>query len=112
MPRDYKVYLDDILEAIVKIKTYTADISGGRVRQGRQNLGRGGPEPGKSSARRSSNCRWNLNPPIRTWNGKRSVIFATSSFINTFGIDLDIIGDIIRNKVPALEQKVKSLLEE
>ena len=27
MPRDYKVYLDDILQAIAKIREYTAGLS-------------------------------------------------------------------------------------
>lgn len=110
MPRDYKVYLEDMAEAIAKIHDYLS--------------GLGWPEASKDPKTHDAVVRnleiigeaaKNLPPEFKDtepnidWRkigGFRDILAH-----QYFGIDDAIIGDIIENKLPALESVVRKALE-
>ncbi|KPL01927.1 MAG: hypothetical protein AMJ73_09490 [candidate division Zixibacteria bacterium SM1_73] len=111
MPREYKAYLKDILEAVRKIKKYTENISvddfvkdeliqDGVVRnleiigEAVKNL----PEDIKSS---KSQVEW------KKIAGLRDILIH-----GYFGIDADIVWDVVENKIPELRQKILQILSE
>ena len=110
MPRDYKVFLEDILEAIRKIgdytgghslQTFTADertfdavirnleIIGEAVKQIPEHIHSQRPE-----------VEW-----------KRMARLRDILIHQYFGVDAQIVWDIVQNKLPPLEQAIKSLLQ-
>ena len=111
MPRDYQVYLEDILEAAAKIRGYTADVDlktfladGKTIDAVVRNLEIIGEAvkhlPEEVRSRR----------PETDWKkmaGLRDILIHAY-----FSIDLEIIWDIVKNKIPPLEQQVKTMLEE
>lgn len=111
MPRDYRVYLDDILDAIAKIESYVAgqdwaaasrdsktfdavvrnlEIIGEAVK----NL----PKDLKSST---------PGPEWRKIGGLRDILAH-----QYFGIDSAIIGDVVENKLASLKEAALWLLDE
>ena len=111
MPREYRSYLRDIKISIEKIEKYTVDLSfeqfiedeliqDGVVRnleiigEAVKNI----PEDIKDSE------------PEIDWKkiaGLRDILIHAY-----FGIDVDIVWDIVKNKVPKLKKKVLELIEE
>jgi len=111
MPRDYKVYLEDIVEAIRKIRSYTANLSlqtfssdvktfDAAIRN-LEIIGeaiKGVPEDVRS---RYTDVEW------KKIAGLRDILIH-----EYFGVDVEIIWDIIQNKLPVLESQIKRMLEE
>lgn len=111
MPRDYRVYLDDMLEAAGRIREYTSgmtpdDLAGDRrsldaVVRNLEVIGeaaKGVPEEVRSKH------------PAVDWKkiaGLRDILIH-----QYFGIDIDIIWDVVRNKLPVLEERVRRILAE
>jgi uncharacterized protein with HEPN domain len=110
MPRDYKLYLEDILSAIEKIQTYTqgANVSDletnpmllDAVLYNLQIIGESAKHLPDELKSQSDQIEW------RKIAGMRDVIAH-----EYFGISLEIIWDILENKLPDLEVEVKNLLE-
>jgi len=111
MPRDYKVYLEDIVEAIGKIRSYTASLSlqtfssdvktFDAVIRNLEIIGeaiKGVPEDVRS---RYTDVEW------KKIAGLRDILIH-----EYFGVDVEIIWDIIQNKLPVLERQIKRMLEE
>jgi uncharacterized protein with HEPN domain len=111
MQRDCRVYLQDILEAIGKIRRFTAGLS---------------PESFSADAKTMDAVIRNLeivgeaarNVPddIRSKHPQiewRRVVALRNILIHRyFGVDTEVIWDIIQNKLPVLENQTKSILEE
>jgi uncharacterized protein with HEPN domain len=111
MPRDYKVYLEDIVEATRKIRSYTTSLSlqtfssdmrtFDAVIRNLQIIGeavKGVPEDVRS---RYTEVEW------KKIVGLRDILIH-----EYFGVDVEIIWDIIQNKLPVLESQIKRMLEE
>ena len=110
MPRDYKVYLEDILHAIAKVREYTAGFSQGDfARDGKtfdaviRNLEViGEAVKAVPEAIRSQH-------PEADWKkmaGLRDLLIH-----RYFGINVEIVWDIIQNKLPALEEQIRRFLK-
>jgi uncharacterized protein with HEPN domain len=111
MPRDYRVYLEDILTAIGKIKRYTEGLSKQGFAADDKTIDavvRNLEVIGEAVKQLPADMR-SQEPGIE-WQkiaGLRDVLIH-----QYFGVDVDILWDIIENKLPALEVAVTSLMPE
>lgn len=111
MPRDYQVYLDDILESAARIREYTSGaeyeefIEDGKtidaVVRNLEIIGETVKHLPEDVRSRHPEVDW------KKIAGLRGILIH-----EYFGIDLEIIWDIVKNKVPPLERRVKSMLAE
>lgn len=111
MPRDYNVYLEDIVEAIAKIHRYTTNLSQEGFTKDEKTLDavvRNLEVIGEAVKKVPAKIR-SKHPEVE-WKriaGLRDILIH-----EYFGIDVEIIWDIVQNKLPVLEQQVKQLLSE
>ena len=109
MPREYKAYLRDILEAIDKIERYTKNISfedfsdneliqDGVIRN-LEIIGEAVKNLPDDIKKDYPEVDW------RKIAGLRDILIHAY-----FGVDLEVIWDIVRNKVPELKEMVKKIL--
>ena len=111
MPRDIKLYLEDILVAIEKINAYTDGTTFDQISQRGilldavlHNL----EIIGEAAKHMPDDLR--LNYPQIEWRkiaGFRDVVVH-----EYFGISLEIVWDILKNKLPELHQQIIKLLDE
>jgi uncharacterized protein with HEPN domain len=111
MPRDYKVYLDDILEAIAWIRIYTTGLTYESFQDDRKTVDavvRNLEIIGEAVKQIPERIR-DQHPDI-DWKkiaGLRDILIH-----NYFGIDLELIWDILQNKLDPLEERVNQMLSE
>jgi len=109
MPREYKAYLRDILEAIDKIERYTKNISfedfsdneliqDGVIRN-LEIIGEAVKNLPDDIKKDYPEVDW------RKIAGLRDILIHAY-----FGVDLEVIWDIVKNKVPELKEMVKKIL--
>jgi uncharacterized protein with HEPN domain len=109
MPRDYKVYLEDMLEAIQKIHRYMKGISFEDFAQDEKTVDavvRNLEILGEAVKQIPDSLR--LEYPQVDWSriaGLRDILIH-----QYFGIDLTIVWDIVENKLPALEPQISQIL--
>jgi uncharacterized protein with HEPN domain len=111
MPRDYKVYLEDIVEAIRKIQFFTSDLSlqtfssdvktFDAVIRNLEIIGEASKRVPEEVRSKYPNVEW------RKTAGLRDILAH-----EYFGVDKEIIWDVIHNKLPVLEKQIKQMLEE
>ena len=111
MPKAYRVYLDDILESIEKIEKYTKDISYKEFIQNTllidgvtRNLGIIGEAVKNIPAeikRKYPNVEW-----------KKIAVLMDILIHEYSGINLEIIWDIVVNKVLELKNSAKKIIED
>jgi uncharacterized protein with HEPN domain len=111
MSREYKHYLEDILTAIERIQSYLKDVqkegflnSNLRVDATLHNL-----EIIGEAAKSIPNAIRERHPEIewRKITGLRDIVAH-----EYFGIDLEIIWDIVQNKLPELDLQIAAILKE
>ena len=111
MPRDSRVYLEDILDATRKIKTYTGGLSKTEFLQDEKTLDavvRNLEVIGEAVKKLPEDLR--AKHPALEWKkmaGLRDILIH-----EYFGLDAEIVWDIIQNKVPALDREVRTMLKD
>ncbi len=111
MPRDSRVYLEDILEATRKITTYTGSLSKTAFLEDEKTLdavirnleviGEAVKKLPEDLRAQHSGVEW------KKIAGLRDILIH-----EYFGLDAEIVWDIVRNKVPALDREVRTILNE
>ena len=110
MPKDYKVFLEDILEAIQKIRDYTDGLSLQAFTSDAKTLDaviRNLEIIGEAAKQIPQHIR-SLRPEVE-W--KRIGRLRDILIHQYFGVDTQIIWDIVQNKLTPLEQAIRALLE-
>lgn len=108
MPRDYKVYLDDMIVAIEKVRRYTAGMAFESFSKDEKTLDAvirnleviGEAAKSVPDAVRAKHPEMDL----RKIGGLRDILIH-----EYFGVDLEILWDVIQNKLPVLEQQVREI---
>jgi len=110
MQRDYRIYLKDILSSISKIDEYVGDFSfqdlikdSMRVDAVVRNLeiiGEAAKHVPEDIRKKYSFVDW------RKISALRDILIH-----EYFGVDFDILWDIVKNKIPILKNDVKKILE-
>jgi len=109
MPRDYKVYLEDMLEAIQKIHRYMEGLSFESFALEEKTVDavvRNLEILGEAVKQIPDSLR--LEYPQVDWSriaGLRDILIH-----QYFGIDLTIVWDIVENKLPTLELQINQIL--
>jgi len=110
MPKDFKVYLDDIIESTAKIKSYIAGMSFDdflnddktidAVLRNLEIIGEAAKRIPEKIRQKRSDIEWHKV------SGLRNLLIHQYS-----GLDLEIVWQIITQKLPLFEQQIKNILE-
>src|SRR3989304_6206803 len=108
MPRDYKVYVDDVLTSIHKIKVYTKGLSKKRFLGDEKTIDavvRNLEIIGEAIKKIPENIRSKYpNVEWRKITGLRDILVH-----EYFGVDAEIIWDIVHNKIPELDKEIQQI---
>ena len=110
MPRDYRLFLDDIIAAITKIREYTTDLDySGFAKDSKTQdaIVRNLEIIGEAARRLPEPLR--LKAPEIEWRkivGLRNILAH-----EYFGVSLPVVWDIVQNKIDPLESGCRKLLD-
>ena len=110
MSRDPRVYLEDVLESIRRIKAYVSGINReslgadelrlDAVVRNLEVIGEAVKQLPEDVTQRQSHIEW------RKIAGLRDILIH-----HYFGIDVGIIWDVVQNKLPDFERQIRSMLD-
>ena len=108
MPRDYEVYLEDILQAITKIRQYTAGLSPAAFAGDAKTLDAvvRNLEVIGEAAKTIPEAIRSEHPEV-DW--KKLVGLRNILIHEYFGVDAELIWDIIQNKLASLEEQIRAM---
>ena len=111
MHRDYRVYLEDILEAAGAAREFVTGMGKDELNKDRRTrdavvrnleiIGEAVKKLPPQTKRSHPEVEW------KKIAGLRDILVH-----DYFGIDMDIVWDVVQNKLPALTEQVRSILEE
>ena len=111
MHRDYRVYLEDILEAAAAAREFVTGMGKDELRKDRRTrdavvrnleiIGEAVKKLPAQTKRGHPEVEW------KKIAGLRDILVH-----DYFGIDMDIVWDVVRNKLPVLVEQVRRILEE
>jgi len=111
MQRDYRAYLDDVLESILKIEKYTANLDFDSLKsndivldatiRNLEIIGEAIKNIPEDFKKKHNEIEW------KKIAGLRDILIH-----DYFGISMEIIWDIIQNKLPELKNKLLSIIKE
>ena len=111
MPRDYKVYLQDVLEAAERVrgyitglslKTFSEDVKTvDAVVRNLEVIGEAIKQVPDDVRSKYTQVEW------KRISGLRDILIH-----QYFGVDVEIIWDIVQNKLPVLETQIRQIIEE
>jgi len=111
MPRDYRIYLEDILEAARKVIQYTEGVSRQNFAADAKTLDavlRNLEVIGEATKMLPAELRaQHSDVDWKRIAGLRDILIH-----RYFGIDIDIIWDVVQNKVPVLAKRLEEMLAE
>jgi uncharacterized protein with HEPN domain len=111
MPRDYRVYLQDILEAIANVEEFIGKMPRGEFEGDKKTLHavvRNLEVIGEAVKGVPPEVRGrHPDVPWQRIAGLRDILIH-----HYFGIDVDIVWDIVQNKVPELKGQIQAILEQ
>ncbi len=111
MPRDYRAYLEDIIEAAVAARDFVAGMSKAELANDRRThdaVVRNLEVIGEAAKKLPAQTR--RDHPEVEWEkmaGLRGILVH-----DYFGIDIDIVWDVVQGKLPTLIEQVRSILNE
>ncbi len=111
MPRDFRVYLEDILEATRKITAYTGSLAKAAFLEDEKTIDavvRNLEVIGEAVKHLPEDLR--AQHSAVEWKkiaGLRDILIH-----EYFGLDAEIVWDIVQNKVPALDREIRTMLNE
>jgi uncharacterized protein with HEPN domain len=111
MPRDSRVYLEDILESTRKITSYTANLSQAAFVEDEKTFDavvRNLEVIGEAVKKLPEDLR--AQHPSLEW--KKMAGLRDMLIHEYFGLDSEIVWDIVKNKVPTLNQAVRAMLNQ
>ncbi len=111
MPRDFKLYLDDILESTSRILEYSGGATIETLRADKMRLDaivRNLEIIGEASGKLPIEIK-DIYPSIE-W--KKIANFRNLLAHEYFGIDYEILWDIINNKIPQLKQIITDIIDQ
>lgn len=110
MEKDYKAYLNHILDSIILIEKYTEDISFKEFEKDRKTIDaviRNFEIIGEASSKLPEKFREKY--PQVTW--KRIIGLRNVLIHEYFGVDIAAVWENIRQKLPELREQIKSIVE-
>lgn len=109
--RDYRLYLDDILTAIRNIEQYTKGLTFSKFKN--NNLVRDGVVRNlEIIGEATKNIPAHLKNKYTTVEWKKISGLRDILAHEYFGIDLDVVWDIIKNKLPDLKKNTSRILKQ
>lgn len=106
MPRDSEVFLDDILESCARISRYTAGLTLELFRKDEKTVDaviRNLEIIGEAAKKVASDARLMIDVDWKRISSLRDLLIH-----EYFGVDVDIVWDIVIHKIPDLRTKVSS----